>query len=518
MRPIILALLLTSCTVGPDYVRPPPSSTPAAFKELDGWKPATPADLADRGAWWTIYHDPVLDGLAARVEVDNQSLKANEAAFRQAVAVVAEARAQLFPTIGATGSDTRRRGTTGGSTVLSSSSLTGTGTNLDSGSATTTGAGTTTATNSGGSTTTGSGGSFGRASTTYTIEGTFSWEIDLWGRVRRQVESEVAAAQASAADLANARLSLQSTLVTDYMLLRAADQLKALLDRTVSDYARAVTITQNQYTAGTAARGDVITAQTQLAGAQAAAINVGVQRAQLEHAIAVLIGRAPAELSIPPGPLPSTVPVVPAGMPSALLERRADIAAAERMMQQQNANVGVAVAAFYPTVTLSALGGLAGDPLPALFNVANNIWSLGGSVAGTLFDGGARSATLRAARATYDQSVATYRQTVLTAFQQVEDALSGLRVLQQQAAAQQQAVQLARRSVQIVLNQYRAGTQPYTAVITAQNTAFADEQAALTVQQNLLTSSVALVVALGGGFTDTGLPGPAILKAQPIFP
>jgi len=508
-----LCILVAGCAVGPDYVRPPAVGVDTSYKELDGWKPATPRDMSDRGDWWTIYGDPTLDSLAAQVQVSNQTLRADEAAFRQAVAVVAEARAQLFPTLGATFSAERRRGTSGGSTVLSSSGLSAVN-SLATGAASTT-----IATSSGiGGTGGSAGSSFGRAATTYQLEGTASWEIDLWGRVRRQVESDVAAAQASAADLANARLSLQSTLVTDYLELRAADELEELLNRTVADYRRAVSITENQYNAGVAARGDVITAQTQLAGAEASAINVGVQRAQLEHAIAVLIGRAPAEVTIGHGHLPAFVPLVPPGVPSALLERRPDIAAAERTMAQQNAAIGVAVAAFYPQVTLSGLLGLAGDPVSQLFTISNNVWSLGGSAAQTIFDGGARSATVGAARAAYDQAVANYRQTVLTAFQQVEDELSAARILQEQAAAEARAVQLAERAVQIALNQYRAGTQPYTTVITAQNTALTDEQAALTVRQNLLTASAALVVALGGGFTEQSLPTPSTLKDQPIFP
>ena len=514
MKPLFLTacLLLVGCEVGPDYVRPQAVGVTSTYKELDGWRPATPRDLADRGAWWTIFGDPLLNSLCAEVQVNNQTLIADAAAFRQAVAVVAEARAQLFPTVGATASVSRRRGTSGGSTVLSSSSL-------DAVNSVATGAGgSTLATTSGAATTTGSGSGGGRASTTYQLEGTASWEIDLWGRIRRQVQSDVAAAQASAADLASARLSLQSTLVTDYLTLRAADELQALLDHTVADYQRAVQITTNQYNVGVATRGDVITAQTQLAGAQAAAINVGVQRASLEHAIAVLVGHAPSEVTISLGHLPDGVPPVPTGVPSELLERRPDVAGAERLMERQNASIGVAIAAYYPQVTLSGLLGLAGNPLSQLFTVSNNVWSLGGSAAETLFDGGARSATVRAARAAYDQAVATYRQTVLTAFQQVEDALSSTRILQQQASAEAKAVALARRSVQIALNQYRAGTQPYTTVITAQNTALADEQAALTVRENLLLSSANLILALGGGWTKAALPAADTLRNQPIFP
>lgn len=504
MRRLLLCLLLAGCAVGPDYVRPQPTTVPVAYKELKGWVPARPADLVDRGPWWTVYNDPLLDQLAGQVAVNNQTLIADAALFRQNVAIVGQARAVLFPTLGVTGSASRRRGTTGGSTVLSSS-------NLD-----TTGSGTTGTTSSGASTVGGSSG--GRASNSFALEGAASWEVDLWGKVRRQVESEVATAQASAADLANARLSLQSQLVSDYILLRAADEQAALLDRTVADFRRALVITQNQYNAGIAARGDVVTAETQLAGAQASLINTGAQRAVLEHAIAVLMGRAPAEVTIPPGHLPPSVPLVPPGVPSALLERRPDIASAERLMAAQNAKIGAAVAAYYPDVTLSGLLGLGGSTLGGLFSVANNVWSLGGSVAGTIFDGGARSAAVRQAQAEYDQAVATYRGTVLTAFQGVEDQLANTRILQLQLAAEQDAVNLARRSVEIALNQYRAGTQPYTTVITAQNTLLTDEQTLLTIRQDLLTDSVALIVALGGGWHAADLPRAATIEDQPIFP
>ncbi len=526
---ILLCLLLAGCEVGPDYVRPPPSTLPVAYKELQGWVPAHPADMADRGAWWTVYNDPLLNQLAAQVAVSNQTVIADEAVFRQNVAVVAQARAQLFPQVDLSASGSRRAGTSGGSTVFSSSSgLNSAGTTAGSAASATTGAGagtgtvgtgTTAATTSGSGTvaSTGSSGS-GRASNSLAIEGALSWELDLWGRIRREVESDVANAQASAADLANARLSLQSQLVTDYMLLRAADELNGILTQTVSDFQRALTITQNQYNAGVAARGDVISAETQVAGAQAAVINTGVTRAQLEHAIAVLAGEAPSELTIPPGPLPRAVPLVPPGVPSVLLERRPDIASAERNMEAQNAKIGVAVAAYYPQVTLSGLLGLAGSSFGGLFSVANNVWSIGGSAAETLFDAGARSAAVRQARAEYDQAVATYRQTVLTAFQQVEDELAATRILQQQVAAQARAVDLARRSVAIALNQYRAGTQPFTTVITAQNTLLTDQQALLTVRQNLYTASVALIVALGGGWSDAQLPPPGQIKDQPIFP
>lgn len=466
-RLLLLALLpLCGCMVGPDYKRASAPLTPA-FKELAGWKPATPVDAIPKGAWWSIYGDPLLDRLEREIDVSNQTLAASLAAYRQAAAIVQEARANLFPTLTGTVSDTRNREGTG------------------------------------------SAGNFGAGNvthTSYALEGSASWDVDVWGRIRRTVESDVAGAQASAADVANARLSAQGSLATDYFELRGADALAKLLSDTVQDYQHSLQITQNQYAVGVAAKSDVIAAQVQVETTQTQLINVGVARAQFEHAIAVLTGHPPAELTIATGPLAADVPVVPANVPSALLERRPDIAAAERTMQEENALIGVAVASYYPDISLSALYGYAGDPISSLISGSRELWSLAASGTETLFAGGARPATVAAARAAYDQAVADYRQTVLTAFQQVEDELSTLRVLQQQAQAQAQAVSDARRAVEIALNEYRAGTQPYTTVIVADNTALANEQAALTVQQDRLVASVALIQALGGGWDAGSLP------------
>lgn len=395
-------LAVAGCMVGPNYKRPD-APVPVVFKELAakeraGWKLSQPADAADKGAWWSVYHDPELDRLERMVEVSNQTVKSFEAQYRGAVALVAEARAGLFPTIGLSGGATRSGG--GSSGGRSSSGL---GTS--------------------------SGSSFGRSGTEYSISGTVSWDLDVWGRIRRQVESNQAAAQVSAADLANARLSAQATLATDYFDLRAEDALARLLSDTVANYRRALRITQNQYHSGTISSIDVVTAQAQLQSTEAQLVGVGVQRQQFEHAIAILTGHTPAELTIAPAPLAADVPVAPPGLPSALLERRPDIAAAERLMQENNALIGVQTAAYYPDISLSALGEYAGNPLAQLFNASNRLWSLGASGSETLFEGGQRTAAVAAARATYDASVASYRQTVLTAFQQVEDALSGLRFL-----------------------------------------------------------------------------------------
>ncbi len=488
---IALCLFVTGCMVGSDYQRPDAPASPD-FKELSGWKPSEPQDGADKGEWWSVYHDPELDRLERMVDVSNQTVKSFEAQYRNAVALVAEAQADLFPTIGTTGGVLQSGGggrsasglTTGGVTTVTSAS----------------------------------GGSFGTRAQ-YSIAGSISWDLDVWGRVRRQIESNVAGAQVGAADLANAKLSAQATLATDYFDLRAEDALAQLLRETADAYRRALEITENQYRAGTQSSADVVTAQAQLQTTEAQLIGVGVQRQQFEHAIAILTGHAPAELTIEPAPLASAVPVLPAGLPSALLERRPDIAAAERQMQQENALIGVQIAAFYPDISLSALGGFAGYPLSQLFTVANRTWSLGASASQTLFSAGARGAAVAAARATYDQSVANYRQTVLTAFQQVEDALSNLRILEQQAAAQAIAVGSSRRAVEVTLNAYRAGTVAYTSVIVEQALLLSNQQTALSIQQSRLVASVALIEALGGGWSTAALPSTQKLnQLDPLRP
>lgn len=332
------------------------------------------------------------------------------------------------------------------------------------------------------------------------------------GGIRRAEESAVASAQASAAQLASARLSAQAGLATDYFNLRAADQLQQLLDKTVVAYKESLRITQNQYAAGVASRLDVITAQTQLENAQAQAINVGVQRAIYEHAIAVLIGKPPADISLAPGNLTATVPVVPVSVPSTLLERRPDIAAVERQVVAANAQIGVADAAYYPDISLSALLGFVGNPLATLVSTSNRVWSLGTSASENLFNGGETSAAVSAAEAAYDESVANYRETVLTAFQGVEDQLATLRILQQEAVVQDSAVEAASQAMNISLNQYRAGTVTYTTVVTAQATLLADQQQSLTIQQNRLVATVTLIEDLGGGWTAEQLPTPEDVK------
>jgi NodT family efflux transporter outer membrane factor (OMF) lipoprotein len=481
-----VVLLLTGCMVGPDYKRPD-APVPVVYKELDGWKPATPLDSINRGTWWSIYHDPELDQLESQVEISNQNVKSFEAAYRAAAALVRETQAELFPTAAVTGGVTRTKSGSGGGAVASSGAVVG-------------------------------GGGSGAIRTQYSLQGSADWTPDFWGKIRRQVESNVAAAQVSAADLANATLSAQATLAIAYVNLRYEDSLQKLLTDTVAEYQHALEITQNQYRAGTASSADVVTAQAQLQTTQAQLIAVGVQRGQFEHAIAILTGHPPADLTIPVATLARQVPVVPAGVPSTLLERRPDIAAAERQMQQENALIGVAISAYYPDITLSAGLGLAGSTLSQLFTVANLAWSLGASASETIFDAGSRMAAVDVARATYEQYVADYRQTVLTAFQQIEDELVALRVLEQQAAAEDLAVASARHAVAVTLNQYLAGTVAYTSVITEQTLLLGDEQTALAIQQSRMVASVTLIEALGGGWQASDLPSDFSIQPKQLLP
>jgi NodT family efflux transporter outer membrane factor (OMF) lipoprotein len=453
---ICVALSLGGCvTVGPDYVKPA-AIVPAQYKEVKGWKPGRPRDEFEKGAWWEVFRDPELNGLESQVSISNQTLKADEANYREAQALIAEARAQLLPTFTLNGSATRAN--SGGTPV-----------------------------------------------TTLSLEGNASWTLDVWGKIRRTIEGQAAGAQASAADLANAKLSAQSSLATAYFELRETDSLHDLLDNTVKQYQRALEITQNQYHAGTAARSDVITAQALVLAAQAQEINTGVARAQDEHAIAVLMGRPPVGLSIPHGALTHYPPHIPVRLPSTLLERRPDIAAAERTMQEQNAQIGVAIAAYYPDITLSGLLGATATP-GARSLARNPVWSIAASFAETIFNGGLTDAQVAAARATYEASVATYRETVLTAFQQVEDNLVAIRVLAQEEGVQVEAVKAAEQAVQIALNEYRAGTQNFTTVVTAEATALSDEESLLTTREQRVLAAVSLVVALGGGWTEAQLP------------
>jgi NodT family efflux transporter outer membrane factor (OMF) lipoprotein len=463
---VIVVLALAACTVGPDYRRPS-APVPGQYKEA-GWKVGEPLDAIDRGAWWSVYNDPVLDGLERQIDISNQNLAAAEAAFRQAEYIVAQARSQFFPTATVNASAQRSRSSRG-------AAVAGTGVG-------------------------------GLISNQFSTSAAASWTPDLWGRVRRTVESNVASAQASAGDLASARLAAQGGLASDYLQLRVADELKRLLDATAIAYSESLRITRNQYAAGIADQSAVAQAETQLRSTEAQAIAVGVTRAQLEHAIAVLIGKPPAELSIPPTKTVTEVPAIPAGMPSGLLERRPDIAATERLMAAANAQIGVAEAAFYPTITLSADYGVMALQIAKLFTDQARFWAFGSNLAETVFDAGARNAAVEESRAFFDQTVANYRQTVLTAFQQVEDQLAALRILAEQAEVEAAAVTSAREAERIINNQWLAGTVAYTSVVVAQATALANEETALNIRQNRLVASAALIQALGGGWDNSQLP------------
>ncbi|KVO60396.1 RND transporter [Burkholderia ubonensis] len=462
------AVLLAGCAVGPDYHRPD-TPMPAAFKEAPaGWKVAQPADGADRGAWWRVYGDPQLDALIDKLNASNQTIAQSAAAYRQARALVAEARAAYFPTVGLTASGSRSRSPRASLSSGSSSSF--------------------------------GGGSSGSIGNSYSVGLDASWEPDLWGKVSRTVGAQRAGEAAAAADLANARLSQQATLAQTYFQLRTADTLQMLLDDTVASYARSLQLTQNRYAQGVAARADVIQAQTQLQSAQAAAIDNGVARAQYEHAIATLIGEPASTFSLPPLPLTAEPPVTPVGVPSALLERRPDIAAAERRAAAANEQIGVAISAFFPTLTLSAQGGVQSSVWSNLFTLPARFWTVGPQLAATLFDAGLRAAQTEAARATYDQDVAAYRLSVLTAFQDVEDNLASQRILAREIDVQRQAVDSAEHALAIVTNQYKAGTVDYLNVLTAQTTAFSAHQKLATIAGQRMVSSVGLVKALGGGW------------------
>ena len=515
LRPALIgvAFLAGGCSVGPDYVKPT-APVPVLYKELKGWKPATPHDAFDRGTWWGVYKDLTLDRLERQVEISNQTLKASEAGYRLSVAIIKEAQAGLLPTIDGDYDATRSHE---GSAASSSRGSTVTTAAATTGGTTTTGTGTGTTTGTTSSTTAVSTGSRGVTFNSVTLEANASWDLDVWGKVRRQIESDVASAQVSDADLANVRLSAQAQLATAYFDLRTEDSLHRLLAETVAAYQRTLEITQNQYAAGTAARSDVDNALAQLKTTQAMEISTGILRAQYEHAVAALVGKVPAELAIGTAPLAASAPVAPVRLPSSLLERRPDIAAAERTMRQQNEAIGVAVAAFYPDISLSAtIGAVGRSALP--ISAANEIWSFGGSLAQPLFDGGLRLADVAAATATYDQGVATYRETVLTAFQQVEDELAALRILARQGAVEDEAVAAARQAVDITLNEYKAGTVAFTSVVTAQATLLGDQETALTIRQNRFIASVALIQALGGGWTVAHLPSADELKAAPTPP
>lgn len=448
--------VVASCAVGPDYQRPKFETT-EIYKEQTDWKPSEPNDAMSRGPWWNIFTDDDLARLEAKVEISNENVKAAAAAFDQARALVAEARAGFWPTIGA-GVGAQR-------------------------------------------------GALGSAPAHTTVDATVSgnWTLDIWGQIRRSVESNRASAQASAAALAAATLSAQGALATDYFELRAQDQLQRILDDIVVAEQQSLKITESRYRFGVAAKADVMSAQTQLLNSQAQQISAKIQRGILEHAIAVLIGETPASFSLPQAAMRTDVPTVPAGVPSTLLERRPDIAEAERRMAASNAQIGVAKAAYFPSLVLSGSDQYSNSTFSRLLNTSNRVWAIGPQLAETLIDGGLRRAQVAQARAAYEASVATYRQTVLSGFEQVEDEIVTLRVLEQQSVVEDAAVAAAKEAERLTLNQYKAGTVPYSSVITAQTTRLNSEETALTVLSTRLQASVALIEALGGGWSAAKL-------------
>jgi NodT family efflux transporter outer membrane factor (OMF) lipoprotein len=466
--------LLTACAVGPDYKRPAFDAVPS-YKEQEHWKPSEPSDAINRGPWWDIYHDEVLGQLEVKIEISNQNVKAAVAAYDQAQALVRQAQAGYWPTVAASATRLRGAGRSGGGSGVTTNGIT----TVTQGSSTVT-------------------------SNSVGVSG--NWTLDIWGQIRRTVESDRASAQASAAALAGAELSAQAALATDYFELRAQDQLQKLLDDTVVDEQLSLKITESRYRFGVAAKADVVSAQAQLLSSQAQQINAKIQRATLEHAIAVLVGLQPAEFSLSVEAMRADVPTVPAGLPSTLLERRPDVAEAERKVAAANAQIGVATAAYFPSLTLSGSDQYTNSTLSNLISLPNRAWSFGPSLAETLFDAGARRAQVAQARAAYEANVANYRQTVLSGFEQVEDQIATLRILEEQAVVEEAAVKAAKEAETLTLNQYKAGTVPYSSVITAQTTRFSAEETALTVLSSRLQASVTLIEALGGGWNSSKLP------------
>jgi NodT family efflux transporter outer membrane factor (OMF) lipoprotein len=478
-----VVLLCAGCMVGPDYFKPSVPMT-AAYKEDQGWKLARPSDTIPRGKWWEIFGDPQLNALEEQVSEANQNVKVAEAHFRQARALIGFARAGLFPTVTAGTSALSVRNST--LSPFSSSGASSSGTPSSGGSG---------------------GSSSGGASTgEFLLTGDISYEIDLWGRIRRGVTAAREEAQATAADLETAILSLQAELAFDYLELRSADAQQRLLNDTVKAFDEALQLTIRRFEGGAAPKSDVAQAQTQLETTQVQATDIAVQRSQFEHAIAVLIGKPPAEFSLPPAPLDLQPPNIPAGLPSELLERRPDIAAAERRVAEANEQIGIAKAAYFPTVTLNALLGFESNSIRNLGGRQSFLWAVGSSLAQTIFDGGRRRANSEAALANYDATVASYREATLDAFQQVEDNLAALRILEQETQQQERAVVSARESLQLFTNRYKGGVDNYLQVITAQTVALTNERNQVDIMRRRMDASVLLVKALGGGWHVDDLP------------
>jgi NodT family efflux transporter outer membrane factor (OMF) lipoprotein len=480
-----LCAALSACKVGPDYHRPT-VPMPVQYKELPGWTAAAPADAAPKGDWWTDFHDPLLDELEPQVAVSNQTVRQSFANYEEALAEVKVARSQFFPTLGITGSATRAGGA---------------GLSTDTG-------------------TTGTAGGRSSVINSGSLEANAGWTLDLWGRVRRLIEENKALAQADEATLINATLSEQALLATTVIELRLTDADIDLQRKAVDAYRDSLRVTEEQGKVGLTATppSAVITARVALETAQANLVGFGVVRAQYVHAIAVLAGKNPEDLDIPHNTLMPTLPTLPAGVPSTLLQRRPDIAAAERTMAAQNAAVGIAVAAYYPTISLSGAAGFSQSPLNGLLHAANHVWSIGASGTETLFDFGERHAEVEAAKAAYEGAVASYRGTVLNALQSVENDLSGLRILADQAQALDVAVRDSIRGTEIALAEFQAGTADYTTVALAQVTQLSNQQGALTVQESRLVDAVSLIGDLGGGWSDGQLHDPKHPKTLPAPP
>ncbi len=491
----LAACLLAGCTVGPKY-HTPPADTPAAYKELtpadykntDGWKVAQPKDDALRGKWWGIFGDPQLNALEEKVNISNQNIASAAASFFAARALVKEARSQLFPTV-----------TTGPAITAARSPATSGG-----------------AAASGPSSGTGSTSSAGKGGTLeeYTFPFDATWQPDLFGRIRNTIKSVAYGAQASAADLENVRLTAQADLAMDYFQLRGQDALKQLLDATVVAYQNLLDFTRAQYETGIGTDEAVAQAETQLEATQAQDSALDIQRAQFENAIAVLTGQPASTFSIPMEPLNSRPPAIPIGVPSQLLERRPDVAAAERSVAQANAQIGIARAAYFPNLTLSAAAGVESSSFTRWFSWPSRFFSIGPAAAETIFDAGLRRATMQQYRAQYDETVANYRQTVLTAFQQVEDNLASLRILSVEIQYQDTAVKSAEKSLAIAKDRYKLGIDPYLNVLTAQTALLSNQETAVNLRIQQMTASGGLIEALGGGWNASQLPSPAQLVSK----
>ena len=481
----VLCAMLAGCNVGPKYL-PPAMTAPAAFKEspaqfkeTDGWTVAQPQDATLRGKWWEIYNEPELNALEEQLNIDNQNIRESFENFMEARALVREARSQYFPT----------------ATVGGSYSRSQTSSNIGSA---------------------GSGGTTGgQQSQLFSIPAGVSWEPDLWDKVRNTVRANQYQAQLSAADLENERLTEQASLAEFFFQIRGQDTLQKILNETVEADTKAVASEKSRYDTGVDDEISLVEAQTTLHGAQSAAINIGIARAQYEHAIAMLVGKPASNFSVPVEPIITAPPPIPVGLPSQLLERRPDIAAAERNMAAANAQIGVATAAFYPTLTLSANGGLESSALKKLLDWPSRFWSVGPSISETVYDGGLRRATVNQYIATYNGNLAAYRQSVLTAFQQVEDNLAQVRILSQQILRQQEAVDSSQTFLKLELGRYENGIDPYIDVVTAQTTLLNNQQSLTTLQVQEMTASVQLIEALGGGWDRSQLPTPAQVTAKP---